>query len=92
VGFASAGVVGHGDARPLTFLFPYFIALLELNDARKWTAPALGPLVLGLLVLQFPLYGLVVAIASQKGKLIWAVTVLIALHLSIAGYLILHHF
>ena len=90
VGFGSVGV-GHGDARPLAFLFPYFIALLDLIDERKWTAP-LGPLVLGALVLQFPLYGLVVAIASQKGKLIWAVIVLVALHLSVAGYLMLYHF
>ena len=85
VGFGSVGV-GHGDARPLLFLFPYSGAMLHLGDAL---GPTLGLLFTGLLVLQYPLYGLVVAIASQKGKLIWTVTIMIILHLSIAGYLIL---
>jgi len=92
VGAGSAGV-GHGDGRPFVVLFPYSWALLDLNNARKWTGgPASGVLLIGLLVLQYPLYGLVVAIASQKGKLIWAVTIMIMLHLSVAGYLILDHF
>lgn len=91
VAAASAGVGHRGDARPLVFLFPYCIALLDIN-AGIWTNPAWGLLVLSLLVLQFPVYGLVFAIASQKGKLIWAIIILVMLHMSVAGYLILHDF
>ena len=87
VAAASAGT-GHGDGRPFVFLFPYFFVLFGLGDALKWTNQAFGLLGLILLALQFPLYGLVVAIASQKGKLIWAVTIMIVLRLSIAGHVI----
>lgn len=90
VGAASAGV-GHGDALPLLVLFPFFAVFLTLGDALRFTGqPISGLILIGLLVLQFPLYGLVIAIASQKGKLIRAVTIMIVLHLSIAGYFIYH--
>lgn len=89
VGFGSVGV-GHGDSRPLLVLFPYCGALTTLAEELGFRDLSL--IFILSMVLQFPLYGLVIAIASQKGKLIWAVLVLIALHLSVAGYLILRHF
>jgi hypothetical protein len=88
-GAASAGV-GHGSGLPFAVLFPYWFALLEIGEALRFTGLGMGVGLFGmvLLVLQYPLYGLVIGIAWLKGKLIWAATVLIALHLSIAGYFI----
>lgn len=42
------------------------------------------------MVLQYPLYGLAIAVAWMKAKPIWSVTLLIVLHLSIAGYLVIY--
>jgi Zn-dependent protease with chaperone function len=83
VGLGAAGV-GHGDSRPLLVLFPYSIAVVTLAEALGFREVSLFFILS--LVFQFPLYGLVFAIARQKEKLIPAVTLLIALHLSIAGY------
>ena len=85
LGAASAGV-GHGDALPLLVLFPYSGALTTLAEELRFRDLSL--IFILSIVLQYPLYGLVIAVAWQKGKLIWAATVLIALHLSIAGYLV----
>jgi hypothetical protein len=86
VGAGSVGV-GHGDARPFVALFPYPTALTVLIE--KLGFRDLSLIFILAIVLQYPLYGLVIAVAWLKGKPIWAITVLIALHLSIAGYLII---
>jgi hypothetical protein len=87
VGAASAGV-GHGDALPLVVLFPYSVALTTLAEVSG--SRDLSLIFILSIVLQYPLYGLVIAVAWLKRKLIWAVIVVIALHLSIAGYFIIH--
>lgn len=87
VGAGSVGV-GHGDALPLVVLFPYSGALTLL--AEELGSRDLSLIFILAIVLQYPLYGLVIAVAWLKGKPISAVTVLTVLHLSIAGYLIIH--
>ena len=67
VGVASAGV-GHGDALTLLVPSPFFAAFLRLSEALRFTGPIYSLILIGLLVSQFPLYGLVIAIASQKGN------------------------
>ena len=81
--------VGHGDALPLLVLFPYSGALTTL--AEELGSRDLSLIFILSIVLQYPLYGLVIAVAWLKGKPIWAVIVLIVLHLSIAGYLIIYY-
>jgi hypothetical protein len=83
MGLGAAGV-GHGDSSLLLVLFPYSIAVVTLAEALGFREVSLFFILS--LVFQFPLYGLVFAISSQKEKIIPAVIVLIALHLSIAGY------
>ena len=87
IGIGAAGV-GHGDALPLLVLFPYSGALTTL--AEELGSRDLSLIFILSIVLQYPLYGLVIAVAWLKGKLIWAVIVLTVLHLSIAGYLIIY--
>ena len=75
LGLASAGA-GHGDYHLATILFPYSVFLIFFFGG--WLPPALT---ITNAIAQFPLYGIILGVASVKKRFrIWAVW-LLAIHI-----------
>ncbi len=77
LGIASAGA-GHGDYFWAKIIFPYTM----LSTALFHSIPA--PFIL-LAILQFPLYGLILAFAGERKRLGLLVIVLAVVHILAAG-------
>ena len=72
LGFASAGA-GHGDYVLATILFPYSAFLIFFFGG--WVAPFVS---IAIAVAQFPLYGIILEVASGKRRLRpWAACLLV---------------
>lgn len=78
----SAGV-GHGSGLPIVVLFPYSLLVVALAEALGYKETSLFFIMS--LILQFPLYGVAVALAREKRKLTLVATMLVLMHLLVAG-------
>lgn len=72
LGVGSAGA-GHGDYRLPMILFPYTLLSTALFDS-------ITPPFIILAVVQFPLYGVALGYANEKGRLVSAATLLFVAH------------
>ena len=82
-GLASAGA-GHGDYLWAKILFPYTMISSLLYQTRN--APQAVNILLWILfpIIQYPVYGVILALASQKAKTNLAAIGLCALHVIVA--------
>lgn len=72
LGVGSAGA-GHGDYRLAMMLFPYTMLSTAVFDSI--TVPFIA-----LAIIQFPLYGVVLGYANQKGRFGWVTILLGVVH------------
>lgn len=77
----SAGI-GHGSGLPILVLFPYSLLVVELAEGLGYKETSLFFIVP--LILQFPLYGVAVALARETRKLNVVATTLVLMHLLVA--------
>jgi hypothetical protein len=83
IGFAGAG---HGTNMPSWILFPF--ATLIFSDGLAHSNFVL----LLRLIVQFPIYGIILGFANVKRKLILAACVLLSIHLSATGWIFGSHY
>lgn len=74
LGVGSAGA-GHGDYRLAMLLFPYTLLSAALFDS-------ITPLFILLAIIQFPLYGVALGYANEKGRLVPVAILLCLAHVA----------